>query len=85
MDAREVLTLSSVRLTGWAHAAGFELVGFARAEPIPPDALTQWIAAGYAADLDWMGARLADRLDVSRLVPGARTGRRAGVQLLADG
>lgn len=60
-------------MTQWALDAGFELVGFARAEPIPPDALTQWLAAGYAADLDWMGARLADRLDVGRLVPGART------------
>lgn len=73
MDPGEALTLRSAQVAGWAHAAGFDLVGFARAEPIPPAALTQWLEAGYAADLDWMGARLADRLDVGRLVPGART------------
>lgn len=73
MEPGQALTLSSARVTAWAHAAGFDLVGFARAEPIPPDALTQWLEAGFDADLDWMGARLADRLDVSRLVPNART------------
>ncbi len=73
MDAGETVTLSSQQLTQWAHAAGFELVGFARAEPIPPQALTQWIEAGFDADLDWMRERLADRLDVSRLVPNAKT------------
>ncbi|MBS1153225.1 MAG: iron-sulfur cluster binding protein, partial [Myxococcaceae bacterium] len=73
MDAGQVVTLSSERFTGWAKAAGFELVGFARAEPIPPQALTQWLEAGFDADLDWMGERLADRLDVSRLVPNAKT------------
>ncbi len=73
MDAGEAVTLSSERITLWAKAAGFELVGFARAEPIPPEALTQWLEAGFDADLDWMGERLADRLDVSRLVPNAKT------------
>lgn len=73
MDSGQAVTLSSERFTGWAKTAGFELVGFARAEPIPPEALTQWLEAGFDADLDWMGERFADRLDVSRLVPGAKT------------
>ncbi len=73
MDAGQAVTLSSTKLTQWAQAAGFELVGFARAEPIPPQALTQWLEAGFDADLDWMGERFADRLDVSRLVPQAKT------------
>lgn len=71
MDPGKIL--SSEQLASWAKAAGFELVGFARAEPIPPQALTQWLEAGFDADLDWMGERLADRLDVSRLLPGAKT------------
>ena len=56
-----------------AEAVGFDLVGFARAEPIPPESLYAWIEAGYAADMDWMTERAAERLDVNQLLPGART------------
>jgi epoxyqueuosine reductase len=73
VDAGETLILSAATVTGWAKEAGFELVGFARAEPIPPRALSEWLEAGFDADLDWMKERLADRLDVGRLLPGART------------
>ena len=73
MGAAEALTLSSARVRTWAQDAGFELVGFARAEPIPPRALTEWLEAGFDADLDWMKERMAERLDVSRLLPGAKT------------
>ncbi len=65
--------LSSDALAALARAAGFDLVGFARAEPIPRAVLVDWLTAGYHADLDWMGARLEERLDVSRLLPNART------------
>ena len=71
--AQGVSTLSSAQLAGWATAAGFDLVGFARAEPIPPAALTDWLAQGHHADLDWMQERLAERLDPGLLLPGART------------
>jgi epoxyqueuosine reductase len=70
--AQEVI-LSSAAVSAWARDAGFELVGFARAEPIPPRALTEWLEAGFDADLDWMRERLAERLEVSRLLPGAKT------------
>ncbi len=53
--------------------SGFDLCGFARAEPIPRESLSDWLEAGFAADMDWMGARAAERLDVSLLLPGART------------
>jgi epoxyqueuosine reductase len=56
-----------------ARAAGFDLVGFARAAPLPRETLVAWLEAGHHADLDWMAARLEERLDVSRLLPGART------------
>ncbi|MBK7862073.1 MAG: tRNA epoxyqueuosine(34) reductase QueG [Archangiaceae bacterium] len=65
--------MSAARLERLALDAGFELVGFARAEPIPPQALVQWLEAGFAADLDWMKARVEERLDVTKLLPGART------------
>ncbi|WAM24967.1 tRNA epoxyqueuosine(34) reductase QueG [Myxococcus sp. NMCA1] len=65
--------LPTAHLRDLASSVGFDLVGFARAEPIPPDFLMSWVAAGYAADMDWMGERAAERLDVSLLLPGAKT------------
>ena len=56
-----------------ARNAGFDLVGFARPEPIPSGVLGDWLAAGMCADMDWMKERAADRLDVTRLLPGAKT------------
>jgi epoxyqueuosine reductase len=65
--------LPTAYLRQLADAVGFDLVGFARAEPIPPESLSEWIAAGYAADMDWMKERAAERLDVNQLLPGAKT------------
>jgi epoxyqueuosine reductase len=65
--------LPTVYLRQLSEAVGFDLVGFARAEPIPPESLYSWVEAGYAADMDWMKERAAERLDVSRLLPGAKT------------
>lgn len=65
--------LPAERLRGLAQAAGFELVGFARAEPIPPQVLGDWLAAGHHADLDWLSERVAELLDVGKLLPGAKT------------
>ncbi|MFZ5469778.1 MAG: tRNA epoxyqueuosine(34) reductase QueG [Myxococcota bacterium] len=65
--------LSSQRVAALAKESAFDLCGFARAEPIPPAALLEWLEAGMDADMDWMGARAADRLDVGRLLPNART------------
>jgi epoxyqueuosine reductase len=64
---------SAERVRALALEAGFDLCGFARPEPIPPAALLDWLAAGMAADMDWIGARAADRLDPRRLLPEART------------
>ncbi len=73
MGAEEVSPLPAAALREFSRAARFDLCGFSRAEPIPPEHLTSWLEAGYAADMDWMGERAAERLDVSRLLPGART------------
>jgi epoxyqueuosine reductase len=73
VGAAEVTVLPVAALRALAQEARFDLCGFARAEPIPPEHLVGWLEAGYAADMDWMGARAAERLDVARLLPGART------------
>lgn len=65
--------LPSARLRELAISAGFDLVGFARAEPIDARVLADWLEQGFHADLDWMSERVAERLDVSTLLPGART------------
>ncbi|MGO8968648.1 MAG: tRNA epoxyqueuosine(34) reductase QueG [Myxococcaceae bacterium] len=65
LDAGQVRSL--------ALAAGFDLVGFARAEPLPPRTLLDWLEAGMAADMDWMAERAEERLDPRRLLPGAET------------
>lgn len=65
--------LPTARLRQLAQDVGFDLIGFARAEPIPPSSLMSWLEAGYDADMDWMGSRAEERLDVSVLLPGART------------
>lgn len=65
--------LPTSQLRELASLVGFDLVGFARAEPIPPAFLMEWLEAGYAADMDWMGERAAERLDVQKLLPGAKT------------
>ena len=68
-----VTPLPTAPLRQLAREVGFDLVGFARAEPIEPRFLVEWLEAGCDADMDWMGSRMDERLDVSRLLPGART------------
>ena len=67
------MILSAEQLRALAREAGFSLCGFARAEPIPADHLAAWLEAGLDADMDWMGERAAERLDVAKVFPGART------------
>lgn len=73
MGVAESRVIPGHKLEAFARAAGFDLVGFAPAEPIDPRVMLDWLEAGHHADLDWMKAALAERLDVSRLFPGART------------
>ena len=65
--------IPAAKLRAFALAAGFDAVGFARAEPIDPRHLAQWLEAGHHAHLDWMTLKLAERLDISQLLPGAKT------------
>jgi epoxyqueuosine reductase len=64
--------LPSDEVKALAREAGFDLCGLARPEPIPPEHLQTWLAEGMAADMDWMAERVAQRLDVRALLPGAQ-------------
>ncbi|HSZ82827.1 MAG TPA: tRNA epoxyqueuosine(34) reductase QueG [Polyangia bacterium] len=66
-----ILDASAVRAA--ALASRFSLVGLARAEALDARPLEDWLAAGYAADMDWMGRRRDERLDPRRVLPGAQT------------
>ncbi len=65
--------LSATAVKSAARACGFPLVGLAPAAPLDPAPLRDWLAAGYAADMDWMARRQGERLDPGAVLPGART------------
>jgi epoxyqueuosine reductase len=65
--------LPSARVRAAAIASRFTIVGFARAEALDPAPLERWLAAGYAADMEWMGRRLPERIDPTKVLPGAAT------------
>ena len=48
-------------------------MGLAPAGALDDGPLRRWLAAGYAADMHWMGERLAERLDPRQVLAGART------------
>ncbi|HWE23464.1 MAG TPA: tRNA epoxyqueuosine(34) reductase QueG [Myxococcales bacterium] len=57
-----------------ARALGFDLCGIARARPLDPARLDRWFAQGWDAPaISYVRERRAERLDPSRLVPGARS------------
>src|SRR2546430_16484104 len=65
--------LSARAVLDAARSCGFPLAGLARAEPLDGRALRGWLAAGYAADMAWMGRDAEARLDPGRVLAGART------------
>ena len=52
---------------------GFDLCGVARARPLDPGRLDRWLSRGWDAGLAYVRERREERLDPSRLVPGARS------------
>lgn len=65
--------LDSQAIREAARASRFTLVGFAEPRPIDQAPLRAWLAAGYAADMDWMHRHVEARLDPDRVLPGVRT------------
>jgi epoxyqueuosine reductase len=66
-------TLDAGAVKAAALSSRFSLVGLARVEALDPGPLEAWLAAGYAADMDWMARRMDERLDPRRVLPGAKT------------
>lgn len=56
-----------------ARREGFDLVGIAQAVPLDPAPIDHWLAEGWDATLDYVRNSRDERLDVARVVPGARS------------
>jgi epoxyqueuosine reductase len=65
--------LDSALVKAAARRAGFHEVGVARAEPLDPRHLDRVLERGWQADMAWLRTQRAERLDPSRLLPGARS------------
>jgi len=63
--------------TAWvrtcAQEAGFELCGFAAAEPLEGGFLQSWLEEGLGEGMPWMEKTAHLRLDVRKVLPGAQT------------
>jgi len=75
-DARP---LQSELIRAAAREARFSLVGFAQPRPIDEAPLRAWLAAGNAADMEWMSRNVAARLDPAKVLPGVRTVMALGI------
>ena len=62
------------RVKALALAGGFDLAGVAAAEPTAHTRfLPEWLARGYAADMDYLAERADERVDPRRVLAGARS------------
>jgi epoxyqueuosine reductase len=64
------------------RALGFDEVKFARVEAGFGPRLSEWIEAGYHADMHWMERTVPKRSDPTLVLPGARTVIMLGVNYL---
>lgn len=55
------------------RALGFDVVRFARVEPLFGPGLRDWLAAGYHGDMGWLERGADKRGDPDLVLPGART------------
>ena len=68
-----------------AHALGFDLVGITGAEPSAFAAeYRDWIANGYAGEMEYLARNLERRLDPRELLPDARSIIVVGMNYYAD-
>lgn len=70
----------SAQIRSLLHGAGFDLVGIAAAvSPTGYDRLLNWVAAGHAADMDWMQRRLQAYEHPDGVMPGTKSVIMAGM------
>jgi epoxyqueuosine reductase len=78
-------SLDSAFVKAAALASGFHKVGIARAGPLDPAPLDRVLASKWDADMAWLGETRAQRLDPSRLLPGARSVVALALSYLEEG
>lgn len=61
------------RVRSQLGALGFDVVRFARVEPLFGPGLRDWLAAGHHADMGWLERGADKRADPDLVLPGART------------
>lgn len=73
-DSEEVTSEQAEWIRGEATRAGFDRVGFARLGSWPELArYRRWVENGYAAEMSYIGRRLDEREDLSRVLENARS------------
>jgi epoxyqueuosine reductase len=65
--------MDSAAIKARARELGFDLCGVARARPLDPARLEHWFGNGWDASLAYVRERKEERLDPSKLLPGARS------------
>jgi epoxyqueuosine reductase len=71
-SSRRVLSAHDIK--EHARALGFDVCGIAAAERYPElDFLDEWLARGFAADMEWLTRTADKRADVRHVLPGARS------------
>ncbi len=62
------------RIRALGLALGLDALGFAGPEPTArTEFLRDWIARGYAGEMDYLERRIEERIDPRRVLPGVRT------------
>jgi epoxyqueuosine reductase len=69
-----VLTDLTDRALALGLAMGFDRVGVSPAEPTPQtEFLREWVARGFAGEMEYLGRRIEERVDPRRVLEGARS------------
>ncbi|MGE3509203.1 MAG: tRNA epoxyqueuosine(34) reductase QueG [Vicinamibacterales bacterium] len=67
-------SLTSAEIKSQARVLGFDACGVAPAAGLPElGFLAEWIARGYAGGMKWLEESAADRADIRRVLPSARS------------